>query len=237
MKLYLRFNYSGMWHTIKDTVLNPIWYIDMGGLYLLVFIIFAETGLFAGFFLPGDSLLVVAGMLSDKLSESFFNVHYMWIPLMFAIAGILGNMVGYWFGKKSGPYLYSRKDTFFFKKKHLLTAKKFYEKNGAFTVVAARFLPIIRTFVPIVAGVVKMDYKKYTLYNIVGSFLWVFSMFLIGKFARDFVMKTTGVDIIEHIELIVVSIVLVTTLPVILKFLLGGRKKDYNEDEDEVPIL
>ncbi|HAD34626.1 MAG TPA: hypothetical protein DCF44_09060 [Chitinophagaceae bacterium] len=111
-----------MWHTIKDTVLNPIWYIDMGGLYLLVFIIFAETGLFAGFFLPGDSLLVVAGMLSDKLSESFFNVHYMLIPLMFAIAGILGNMVGYWFGKKSGPYLYSRKDTFFFKKNHLLTA-------------------------------------------------------------------------------------------------------------------
>lgn len=220
-----------MLHTLKETILNPIWYIDMGGLYLLIFIIFAETGLFAGFFLPGDSLLVVAGMLADKLSESFFNVHFMVIPFLFAIAGIMGNMVGYWFGKKSGPYLYSRKDTFFFKKRHLINAKRFYEKNGAFTVIAARFLPIIRTFVPIVAGVVQMDYKKYTLYNIIGSFLWVFSMFLIGKFARDFILKTTGIDIIEHIELIVISIVLVTTLPVIFKFVLGGKKHDYGDEE------
>lgn len=112
-----------------------------------------------------------------------------------------------------------------------MNAKRFYEKNGAFTVIAARFLPIIRTFVPIVAGVVQMDYKKYTLYNVIGSFLWVFSMFLLGKFARDFILKTTGIDIIEHIELIVISIVLVTNLPVIFKFVLGGKKKDYGDEE------
>lgn len=214
---------------LKETVLNPKWYIEMGGLYLLLFVIFAETGLFAGFFLPGDSLLVVAGMLSDEICASFFNVPFIVIPILLSLAGIIGNIVGYWFGKKSGPFIYSRKDTFFFKKKHLMSAQKFYEKNGALTIIAARFLPIIRTFVPIVAGVVKMDYKKYMLYNVVGSIAWVFSMFLLGKFARSIILAKFGFDIIDHIEIIVIVIILVTTLPVILKFILGGKKEDYND--------
>ncbi len=224
-----------MFDLLKETILNPKWYIEMGGLYLLIFVVFAETGLFAGFFLPGDSLLVVAGMYSKELCASFFDAHYLMIPLLLSIAGIIGNFVGYWFGKKSGPFIYSRKDTFFFKKKHLLNAQKFYEKNGALTVIVARFLPIIRTFVPIVAGVIKMDYKKFTLYNIIGSFSWVFSMFLLGKFARDFIISNWGIDIADHVEAIVIVIVLITTLPVIFKFVFG--KNHHEETEPQNPSV
>ncbi len=193
----------------------------MGGLYLIIFVIFAETGLFVGFFLPGDSLLFVAGIYLEQLAQEFFNVPYILIILMIALAGILGNFVGYWFGKKSGPYIYQRKDTFFFKKKHLYSAQKFYEKNGALTIIAARFLPIIRTFVPIVAGVVKMEYKKFVLYNIIGSVSWVFSMMMAGHLlSRQFPW------IKNRLEMIVILIILVTTLPVILRFVLGGKKDE-----------
>jgi membrane-associated protein len=213
-----------MLHTLKETILNPEWYIQMGGLYLLIFVIFAETGLFVGFFLPGDSLLFVAGIYAEELASEFFNVHYVVIMVLIALAGVLGNYVGYWFGKKSGPFIYSRQDTFFFKKRHLISAQKFYEKNGALTIIAARFLPIIRTFVPIVAGVVKMDYKKFTLYNFIGSFAWVFSMMLAGLFlSKQFPWIKT------RLEIIVVVIILVTTLPVIIKFAMGGKKNDADE--------
>jgi len=122
--------------------------------------------------------------------------------------------------KKSGPFIYERKDTFFFKKKHLYSAQEFYEKNGALTIIAARFLPIIRTFVPIIAGVVNMDKKKFTLYNFIGSFAWVFSMMLAGHF-----LSIQFPWIKDRLEIIVIVIILVTTLPVILKFALSGKKK------------
>ncbi len=211
-----------MFETIKHTLLNPEWYIQMGGLYLLLFVIFAETGLFVGFFLPGDSLLFVAGIYASELASEFFNVHYVVIMFMLAMAGVLGNFVGYWFGKKSGPFIYERKDTFFFKKKHLYSAQEFYEKNGALTIIAARFLPIIRTFVPIIAGVVNMDKKKFTLYNFIGSFAWVFSMMLAGHF-----LSIQFPWIKDRLEIIVIVIILVTTLPVILKFALSGKKKSH----------
>jgi membrane-associated protein len=216
-----------MLHTLKETLLNPEWYIQMGGLYLILFVIFAETGLFVGFFLPGDSLLFVAGIYVEQLAQEFFNVHYIIIMLMIATAGIIGNFVGYWFGKKSGPFIYKREDSFFFKKKHLYSAQKFYEKNGAFTIVAARFIPIIRTFVPIVAGVVNMDYKKFTFYNIVGSLAWVFSMMFAGH-----LLSKQFPWIKDRLEMIVIIIILVTTLPVIFKFILGN-KKDENDDSSD----
>ena len=218
-----------MLDTLKETILNPQWYIEIGGLYMLLFVIFAETGLFVGFFLPGDSLLFVAGIYAQELADEFFGVHYLIIMLLIAVAGILGNIVGYWFGKKSGPMLYRKEDSFFFRKKHLENAKRFYDKNGALTIIAARFLPIIRTFVPIVAGMVQMDYKKYTLYNIIGSVAWVFSMMLAGLFlSRQFPW------IKDRLEIIVIVVILVTTLPVILKFVLGGKKADFNETEDDL---
>jgi membrane-associated protein len=208
-----------MFDSLKHTLLNPEWYIQMGGLYLLLLVIFAETGLFVGFFLPGDSLLFVAGIYAEELAKEFFNVHFVIIMILIAIAGILGNYVGYWFGKKSGPFLYSREDTFFFKKRHLQSAQDFYEKNGAFTIIVARFVPIVRTFVPIVAGIVKMDYKKFSVYNIIGSIAWVFSMMLAGYFlSRQFPW------IKDRLEMIVIGIILITTLPVIFKFVFGGKK-------------
>ena len=211
-------------HTLKETILSPKWYIEMGGLYMILFVVFAETGLFVGFFLPGDSLLFVAGLFIDDLAREFFNVPFVVIMVMIAIAGILGNMVGYWFGKKSGPFLYQRQDTFFFKKRHLASAQRFYEKNGAFTVIAARFVPIIRTFVPIVAGIVKMDYRKFMIYNIIGSFGWVFTMMLTGH-----LLGTQFPWIKDRIDVIVIMIILVTTLPVIIKFALGGKQNESSE--------
>ena len=213
------------WHLIKDTILNPEWYIEYGGLYFLIFVIFAETGLLVGFFLPGDSLLFVAGIYVDKLAAEFFNVPYFVILVMIAIAGVLGNLVGYWFGKKSGNYLYTRKDTFFYKKKHLQTAHDFYEKNGALAIIGARFLPIVRTFAPIVAGIVKMDYKKFFVNNVIGSFAWVFSMMLAGRFLYKFFLTQYNIDLTKKLEIIVIGLILVTTLPVIYKFAKSGKGK------------
>ncbi len=213
------------WHLIKDTILNPEWYIEYGGLYFLLFVIFAETGLLVGFFLPGDSLLFVAGIYVDKLASEFFNVPYFIILIMIAIAGVLGNLVGYWFGKKSGNYLYTRKDTFFYKKKHLQTAHDFYEKNGALAIIGARFLPIVRTFAPIVAGIVKMDYKKFFVNNVIGSFAWVFSMMLAGRFLYKFFLTHYNIDLTKKLEIIVIGIILITTLPVIYKFAKSGKGK------------
>lgn len=211
------------WHTLKETILNPEWYIEYGGLYMILAVIFAETGLFIGFFFPGDSLLFVTGIYLDNLAAEFFNVHYLIICGLISLAGILGNFVGYWFGKKSGPLLYKKKDSFFFRKKHLETATKFYQENGAFTIVVGRFMPIIRTFAPIVAGIVQMDYKKFSFYNIVGSIAWVFSMTLLGRFAYKFFLNR-GLDLKDRLEIIVIIIVLITTIPVFWKFYSESRK-------------
>lgn len=214
---------------IKD-LLNPEFYINNGGLWLIVFIVFAETGLFAGFFLPGDALLFVTGIFSDKIiSSALFQTNNQWIDLgilwlLITTAGILGNFVGYWFGRKSGPYLYERKDSFFFKKKYLLQAHDFYEKNGGWTIVIARFVPFVRTFAPIVAGIVLMDRKKFAFYNIVGCMAWVGSMLLAGHFLQQFVKSKFGYDLTEHLEIIILIIVVVTTFPVLYK-MFKPRKK------------
>src|SRR6476469_555329 len=163
------------------------WIIENGGLYLLLFVVFAETGLFVGFFLPGDSLLFAAVIKITKLSSEFYNVHWIVIVLMVAIASVLGNMVGYWFGYKTGPILFERKDTWLFKKKHMLKAKEFYERKGKGTIFLAKFLPIIRTFAPIVAGIVRMERGSFVFYNILGSVAWVSSMMLGGYFLETWV--------------------------------------------------
>lgn len=201
-------------------LINPKWIIEHGGLYLFIAIIFAETGLFVGFFLPGDSLLFVAGIYGEDLSRAFFDAPFLVIMILISIAGVLGNMVGFWFGRKSGPLLFSRKDTFFFKRKHLYQAKEFYDKHGGGAIFLARFLPIIRTFAPIVAGIVGMEKKKFMLYNIVSSFAWVFSMMLAGHFLDK---QWPGLK--DHLELIVIILILITTLPVIIKLFFGKPKQ------------
>ena len=211
-------------------LLNPEFYIEHGGLWLLLFIVFAETGLFAGFFLPGDSLLFVAGIYSNELSAEVFNtgsdfLNLLVIATLVIISGVVGNTVGYWFGAKSGPYLFKREDTFFFKKKHLFAAKEFYDKHGGGTIIFARFLPFIRTFAPIVAGIVQMDRKKFMFYNIVGCVSWVMSMLIAGHYLYKFFLSRYNFDIKEHLEVIVIIIVLVTTAPVIMKVMSSGKKK------------
>jgi membrane-associated protein len=201
------------------------WIIENGGLFILLFVVFAETGLFVGFFLPGDSLLFAAGIKMAKLSESFYGVHYSAILLMVAMASVLGNIVGYWFGYKTGPLIYERKETWLFRKKHLMRAQEFYERNGKATIFLAKFLPILRTFAPIVAGIVKMDRATFLLYNILGSIAWVSSMMLGGYYLETWVNNRFHFSLAKHIELIAIGIILITTLPVLYK-LFFGKKAD-----------
>jgi len=160
------------------------WIIDYGGFYILLLVVFAETGLFIGFFFPGDSLLFAAGVYMNKLTNELFKTNiaenvpvpfHQWliIIILVMIASVLGNVVGYWFGKKTGPLLFERKDTWIFKRKHLIRAKEFYDHYGKATIFLAKFLPIIRTFAPIVAGIVRMNPAHFIFYNIVGSIAWV----------------------------------------------------------------
>lgn len=199
------------------------WIIEYGGLYILLLVIFAETGLFIGFFFPGDSLLFAAGIYVDDLAKEFFGVHWSVIMIMVIIASILGNMVGYWFGKKTGPLLFEKKDSLLFKKKHLYRAKEFYERYGKGTIFLAKFLPIIRTFAPIVAGMVKMDRKVFMSYNIMGSIVWVATMMLGGHFLETWVQRRFGFSLKDHIEAITIGIILVTTLPVLYKLFFGKK--------------
>ena len=213
----------------KD-LLNPEFYIEHGGLWILLFIVFAETGLLAGFFLPGDSLLFVAGIYSDRLGDEIIPggnefLHLLLLMILISIAGILGNFVGFWFGKKSGPFLYHRKDSFFFKKKYLNQAHEFFEKHGGTAIIFARFLPIIRTFAPIIGGVVDMDKKKFTYYNIIGCVAWVAAMILAGHFLQKIILNQFGFDLKQHLEIIVLGIVLITTLPVLIKLFSKGKTK------------
>ena len=218
-------------------LLQPQWYIENGGLWFIVFAVFAETGLFAGFFLPGDSLLFVTGIFSNDLvqkglginiNSSFVNLVILGIVI--SLAGIIGNFVGYWFVKKSGPFLFERKDTFLFKKKYLLQAKDFYDKHGGGAIVMARFIPIVRTFAPIVAGIVQMENKKFTFYNIAGSVAWVFSMLFAGHYLQQFIFKAFNFDLKQHLEVIVLGIVLITTVPIFLKLWLDKKRKNKSID-------
>lgn len=214
---------------IKD-ILNPQFYIEHGGLWMILFIVFAETGLFAGFFLPGDALLFVTGIYSEQVVQAaLFNSQSQWVNLgilwvLISVAGIIGNFIGYWFGIKSGPFLYEKKDTFFFRKKHLIQAHEFYEKNGAGAIVLGRFIPFVRTFAPIVAGIVKMDKRKFAFYNMVGSMLWVGSMLVSGHFLQAVIMKEFNFDLKEHLEVIVLGIIVVTTFPVLWKLFIDRKK-------------
>jgi membrane-associated protein len=213
-----------------SSLLQPQWYITNGGLLVLLFVVFAETGLFAGFFLPGDSLLFVAGIYSNDLAAWLYDTgndlsNLILLIILVSIAGILGNIVGYWFGKKGGPALYRREDTFFFKQKYLQEAKKFYEQNGGFTIVVARFVPFVRTFAPIVAGIISMDYKKFMIYNIAGCLAWSVSMISAGHYLHKFFLNKYNFDLTKHLEVIVLGIVFISTIPVIYKIIINKRNK------------
>ncbi|GMV78496.1 MAG: hypothetical protein AMXMBFR79_16270 [Chitinophagaceae bacterium] len=209
-------------------LITPMFYIINGGLWFLLFVVFAETGLFVGFFLPGDSLLFLAGIFSNMLAAYLFDtnsdlINLLIIITLVSVAGILGNTVGYWFGKKVGPTMYTWKDNFIFKQKYLHQAHDFYEKYGGGAIVFARFLPIVRTFAPIVAGIVQMDRKKFTFFNILGSIAWAGSMIAAGHYLDKLFIEKFGIDLKKHLELIIIIIILISTAPVIIKLL--SKKK------------
>jgi membrane-associated protein len=218
-----------MEHFDWKQLFNPEFYIllQVGGvkigLYVVLFIVFAETGLLAGFFLPGDSLLFLCGIYSQLLMQDFSTgsdfVDVTFLATLVAGMGILGNMAGYWFGKKSGTYLFKREDSFFFKKKYLFQSKDFFDKYGNRAVVFARFLPIVRTFAPVIAGIVEMDRKRFMFYNVIGSFLWSFTMIFAGHYLYELFLNSFDIDLKHYIEYIVVGIILVTTIPVLMKIL------------------
>jgi len=218
-------------------LLNPEFYITMSlggvkvGLWIVLFIVFAETGLFAGFFLPGDSLLFLAGIYSRDLIENFTIIesdvlNVTLLAVLVAIAGIIGNMVGYWFGAKSGYYLYKKEDSFWWKKKYLIQSKDFFERYGGKAIIFARFLPVVRTFAPIVAGIVTMDKKKFMFYNILSSFLWSFTLIFAGHYLYGMFLEEFDIDLKHHIEKIVIFIILISTFPVFLKMIKKHPKEE-----------
>ena len=182
--------------------------VRVGGYVGLTGIIFAETGLLVGFFLPGDSLLVTAGLLA---SQPEFGLNVWALGALLSVAAIVGNTVGYVIGKASGPRLFTRDDSLLFKKKHLYRAEEFYRKHGGKTLVLARFMPIVRTFVPVVAGLANMPFAAYTAYNVLGGVLWIWSMLLVGYFLGRAI---PGID--KYIELMILVIVFLSVLPAII---------------------
>ncbi len=221
----------------KD-LLNPEFYIKMGGFWLVLFIVFAETGLFVGFFLPGDSLLFVSGIYAVEIMKETFGstgselLDTTVLATAVAIAAIIGNEVGYWFGLKTGPALYKREDSFLFKKKYLFQAHDFFEQHGALAVIMARFLPIVRTFTPIVAGIVKMDKKRFLLDNIIGAFLWSYLLIFAGHYLDKLFIDQFNIDLKKHLEMIILVIVIITTTPIIIKFFFSKKKEDSVTNQD-----
>ena len=203
--------------------IDPEKLLKEGGFYVVTFVIFAETGLFFGFFLPGDYLLFLAGMFvaTGKLDV---NIFILIVGLI--VAAIAGNFVGYWFGNKTGPVLYTRKDSFFFKKRYLKAAEEYYNKQGAFALIMGRFVPIVRTFAPIFAGVVKLDFKKFALYNIVGAFLWITSLTLLGYFLG----KKFEKEINAYLYYIIAGFIIITTIPLLITFFKKRKEQDNNDE-------
>ena len=198
------------WNSLQHFI-DPEKLLREGGFYVVVFVIFAETGLFFGFFLPGDYLLFLAGMF---VATGRLDVNIYVLILGLFIAAVAGNFTGYWFGRKTGPVLYSRKDSFFFKKRYLLAAEKYYRKQGAFALIMGRFVPIVRTFAPIFAGVVKLEIKKFAIYNVVGAILWIASLTLLGYFLG----KRFAQQIEEYLVYIIIGFIIITTIPLIITF-------------------
>jgi membrane-associated protein len=204
--------------TIKDllgqlydvkTLIHTVGYIG------LIIIIFSETGLLAGFFLPGDSLLVTAGLFAATGELDIVLLNLMLIP-----AAVIGDAVGYWIGHKSGPHLFKKEQSLLFRKDYLIKTQEFYNKYGGITIILARFIPIIRTFAPTVAGIAQMKYIDFFKYNVVGGALWVLSMTLLG-----YLLGNTIPNIDKHIEKVIVIIVFLSILPIIYKFVSAKRKK------------
>jgi membrane-associated protein len=195
------------YHRLRDLPALVQW----AGYFGLTLIIFAETGLLVGFFLPGDSLLVTAGLLA---ADPAFGLNVWLLGAILTVAAIVGDTVGYNVGKTAGPRIFNRENSLFFHKDHLLRAQAFYEKHGGKTIVIARFMPIVRTFAPVVAGVGRMEYRAFLAYNIVGGVLWIWSMLLTG-----WVLARTVPAVAQHVEKVILVVVFLSILPGIIAWM------------------
>ncbi|HYV95588.1 MAG TPA: VTT domain-containing protein [Chitinophagales bacterium] len=184
--------------------------VRYGGLAVLFLIVYAQTGLFFCFFFPGDALIFSSGVL---FASGTFH-HQLYVILFFLIsAAVLGNITGYWFGRKTGPLLLRRKDSFFFKHEYLETAKEFYDRYDGWAITAGMFLPIIRTFAPIIAGVLQLRFAKFFLYVLLGSSAWIGSLVSLGYFLGNFTWVR------KNLHFIVIAMVVVITVPVLYRLI------------------
>jgi membrane-associated protein len=189
--------------------------VQWGGAALVCAIVFVETGLFVGFFLPGDSLLVTAGVFA-----AMGHLDIGWLLVLVALCAIAGDQLGYWIGRRAGQALYRREDSVFFRRQHLQRAHEFYEKHGVKTIILARFIPIVRTFAPPVAGAAQMNYRRFFAFDILGGVLWVWSMILTG-----YALSSLIPNVDKHIHIVIGVVILVSILPGIIE-LLRNRKKE-----------
>lgn len=196
-----------LFHQLTDVRAMVQW----GGYVGLTTIIFVETGLLIGFFLPGDSLLVTAGLLA---SQPEFGLNVYLLGALLSAAAIVGDTVGYFIGRQMGPRIFTREDSLLFHKKHLIAAQQFYERHGGKTIVIARFVPIIRTFAPVVAGVGNMQYRSFLAYNVLGGLLWIWSLLFTGYFLGRYI---PGID--RHIEVVILVVIFLSILPGIISYL------------------
>ena len=196
-----------LFHQLTDVRAMVQW----GGYVGLTAIIFIETGLLIGFFLPGDSLLVTAGLLA---SQPEFGLNVYLLGVLLSVAAIVGDTVGYFIGRQMGPRIFTREDSLLFHKKHLIAAQDFYERHGGKTIVIARFVPIIRTFAPVVAGVGSMKYQSFLAYNIFGGLLWIWSLLFTGYFLGRYI---PGID--QHIEIVILVVIFLSILPGIISWM------------------
>lgn len=196
---------------------NPQNIIQYGGLALLLFVIFAETGLFFGFFLPGDSLLFVAGLLT---TSKYIDQPVWMLIILLVIAAFSGTTVGYYFGRWAKTYFKPKDENLFYKPRYIEMARDFYKRYGMMAFIVGRFLPIVRTFVPILAGIVKIELKKFLFYNLLGATLWIVTLVMAGYWLGN--MFPT---LIDNVEIIIVTLIVVTAIPVIMSYRRHGAVK------------
>lgn len=204
-----------LFHRIYDVQGIVRW----GGLIALVAIIFSETGLLVGFFLPGDSLLVTAGLFCVSSNGEPPLLNIVTVNLAVMAAAIVGDTVGYWIGAKSGPRLFSREQSLLFSRKHLLRTKEFYDRNGGKTIIIARFMPFVRTFAPVVAGIGRMNYRRFVSFNIIGGIAWTLSMTMLG-----FGLGKKFPTINKQIDKVVIVIIAVSLIPGAIGWLINRKK-------------
>lgn len=199
-------------------LVNPEALIQYGGLILLLCIIFAETGIFFGFFLPGDSLLFTAGLLAES---SFLDTPVGTLILLLILAAVSGTTVGYGVGRWAKNYLENRPEGFFYRKKYIEMTEAFYQKHGMMAFVLGRFLPIVRTFVPILAGMTHINFKQFFIYNVIGASIWVVTMVMAGH-----LLGSAFPNLIEYLEYIVFGMIFVTAIPLVVSFFKNRRKNN-----------